>query len=577
LVPAAQPQPRALRPAQQRPAQSPASAAPGRPSAARPGRPRRPAAALRRGAGGAGRGDDAPGAWRPRPHPAAVLHSRTARRLPPCGADGRHEHPGGGPARALAAARPGPDRPAGLRHLPQLAAAALPGPHPAQPGAGPGAGGGAGCADFRSPARGGGHPPAPRFGRPIAPTSRVVPMMRVDPEQAGPSVPEQQRLREQALLTEIDLLRRTLVRCSLAIRDPAPSIELCLRDLRQALRGQEAVTSLRALLPRLENVLAESEFMRASRVNKELAALSAQVARLEGRMLPEGLREALAEFARDLSRAPSRQGELLALYKAFGDLQWQLLEPLLTQRDSAAVGLFKRLLGSQAGAALPPQGHDPVAEGIAQVLRALLSESALPLKYQIELRRLLACLHGQVDAESLVRLVDGLGELVLESGEDQREMLDFLTTLNERLVEVQASLETLGLERAEGSALAEALDQSLLSRVGDMRTAVNDATDLVTLRQSISCRLEELLDGLAEQRAQREAREQALTDSLRQLSARVMELEREAEICRGQLNEQRREALRDPLTGLANRTAGSAELRQALERRRARPGRTDEH
>ena len=397
-------------------------------------------------------------------------------------------------------------------------------------------------------------------------------MMRVDPEQAGPSVPEQQRLREQALLTEIDLLRRTLVRCSLAIRDPAPSIELCLRDLRQALRGQEAVTSLRALLPRLENVLAESEFMRASRVNKELAALSAQVARLEGRMLPEGLREALAEFARDLSRAPSRQGELLALYKAFGDLQWQLLEPLLTQRDSAAVGLFKRLLGSQAGAALPPQGHDPVAEGIAQVLRALLSESALPLKYQIELRRLLACLHGQVDAESLVRLVDGLGELVLESGEDQREMLDFLTTLNERLVEVQASLETLGLERAEGSALAEALDQSLLSRVGDMRTAVNDATDLVTLRQSISCRLEEMLDGLAEQRAQREAREQALTDSLRQLSARVMELEREAEICRGQLNEQRREALRDPLTGLANRTAWSAELRQALERRRARPG-----
>src|SRR5690554_7627676 len=104
--------------------------------------------------------------------------------------------------------------------------------------------------------------------------------MRPSEGLTPPPSSEQQRVREQALLTEIDLLRRTLVRCSLAIRDPAPSIELCLRDLRQALRGQEAVTSLRALLPRLENVLAESEFMRASRVNKELAALSAQVARL---------------------------------------------------------------------------------------------------------------------------------------------------------------------------------------------------------------------------------------------------------------------------------------------------------
>lgn len=394
-------------------------------------------------------------------------------------------------------------------------------------------------------------------------------MMRVD--DGGPLSPEQ-RMREQALLTEIDLLRRTLVRCSLAIRDPAPPIERCLRDLRQALRGKETVASLRALLPRLENVLAESEFLRGSRANKDVAALSAQVSRLESQILPQALREAITDFSRSLGAGVHQQAELVALHRAFGDLQWQALEHLLAQRNNAPGGLFKRLLGGQESSGRPQRGAGSLLERIAEVLRILLSESSLPLKYQIELRRLLAGLHGEVDSEGLVRLVDGLGELVLDAGEAQRELLDFLVTLNERLGQVQVSLDWLNSMRAEGSALADALDQSLMRRVGDMQVAIDDAADLDGLRQSISGRLEALLDGLAEQRTQREAREQTLTASLKQLSSRIAELEREAEICRVQLDEQRREALLDPLTGLANRTAWVAEMQRALEQRRQEGG-----
>lgn len=393
----------------------------------------------------------------------------------------------------------------------------------------------------------------------------------LDGQTAHPSLEQQQRLREQALLTEIDLLRRTLVRCTLAIRDPAPAIELCLRDLRQALRGKETLSGLRALLPRLENVLAESEYLRASRMSRELVALSAQVARLEGQSLPPALREAIGEFARNLTGALPQQVELVALHKAFGDLQWQVIEHSLAQRNPSA-GLFKRLLGSQEATPVLAITPQPLIDGFAEVLRALLSQSALPMKYQIQLRRLLGRLHGEVETDALIGLVDGLGELVLEAGEDQLQLLDFLTGLNERLAQLQTGLESLGAERAEGSALAEDLDQSLRRQVDDMQAAVSGATDLEALKQSISCRLEALLDGLAEQRSQREVRDLALTASLQQLSTRIMELEREAEVCRDQLNEQRREALRDPLTGLANRTAWNAEVQQALERRRKQGG-----
>lgn len=396
--------------------------------------------------------------------------------------------------------------------------------------------------------------------------------MRPSEGLTPPPSSEQQRVREQALLTEIDLLRRTLVRCSQAVRDPAPAIELCLQDLRQALRGQETVAGLRALLPRLENVLAEGDYLRASRTSRELAALSAQVARLEGLALPPVLRDEVGEFARDLTGAQPQQAELLALHKAFSDLQWQALEHVTAQRGTVSGGLFKRLLGNPESSA-PGQPHEAraVADGFAQVLRALLSQSSLPLKYQVQLRRLLGRLHGEVDTVALVELVDGLGELVLETGEDQQQLLEFLVRLNQRLAEVQTALGQLGVERAEGSALADLLDESLRRQVDDVQAAISDAVDLAALKQSINCRLEALLDGLAEQRAQREAREQALMASFQQLSGRIMELEHEAETYREQLNEQRRAALSDPLTGLANRTAWNAAVAEILEQRRQEP------
>src|SRR5690606_41709893 len=125
-------------------------------------------------------------------------------------------------------AGPGPGCPAGAGHLPELAAATLPRSQPAQLRAGPGAGRGAPRADVRSPAGGRGYPPPPGPGRPAAATAPVT-VMRPSEGLTPPPSSEQQRVREQALLTENELLRRTLVRCSKAASDRAPAIELCLQ------------------------------------------------------------------------------------------------------------------------------------------------------------------------------------------------------------------------------------------------------------------------------------------------------------------------------------------------------------
>ncbi len=119
-----------------------------------------------------------------------------------------------------------------------------------------------------------------------------------------------------------------------------------------------------------------------------------------------------------------------------------MIEHSLAQRNPSA-GLFKRLLGSQEATPVLAITPQPLIDGFAEVLRALLSQSALPMKYQIQLRRLLGRLHGEVETDALIGLVDGLGELVLEAGEDQLQLLDFLTGLNERLAQLQTGLESL--------------------------------------------------------------------------------------------------------------------------------------
>src|SRR5690606_1709218 len=178
---------------------------------------------------------------------------------------GRHEHPRQRPAGALAPARPRPPRPAGRSDLPQLAAAALPRPHPAQPQPDPGAGGGAQPAHIRPPAGGRGHPPAGRTaGRPAPgpqPTQARNPCMSDDAQRWKSkyleSLEEQEKL-EKRWDARLDLLRRGLVRSSLAAEGSDKAVDQCMQELREIIRGEQMDAGLAALIPRLEKAVLDS-------------------------------------------------------------------------------------------------------------------------------------------------------------------------------------------------------------------------------------------------------------------------------------------------------------------------------
>ena len=92
---------------------------------------------------------------------------------------------------------------------------------------------------------------------------------------------------------------------------------------------------------------------------------------------------------------------------------------------------------------------------------------------------------------------------------------------------------------------------------------MQDAVDLPSLKHLLESRLEGLLGTLDQHRQQRDAREQEVAAHLHGLAERVVQMEQQAQSYRDHLEEQRKKALVDPLTGLPNRAAWAERL--ALE------------
>ena len=163
----------------------------------------------------------------------------------------------------------------------------------------------------------------------------------------------------------VDLLRRSLVRSSLAVEGADPAVERCLQQMREILRDGDLDDGLGQLVPRLEKAVLDSERHRQERAVQLTEALHRLVAQLLGMTLPAELRKPLKRFARELDQRATRLRELPVLLSELSVLQGQVLDlqGLGTQQQS---GFLKRLFGnrdSQAVAA-PLEAAIPAAEEV---------------------------------------------------------------------------------------------------------------------------------------------------------------------------------------------------------------------
>ncbi|WP_145156104.1 GGDEF domain-containing protein [Pseudomonas oryzihabitans] len=425
----------------------------------------------------------------------------------------------------------------------------------------------------------------------------------------------------------LDLVRRGLVRSSLAAEGNDAAVDACLVELRDILRRDDSDADLAKLIPRLERTVLDSEQRREMRARQVAEAFAELCRLLQTLELPRDQRKALKGFAKRAQAAAGQPGELPALLGEFSRLQQQALSQLHPDQP-ARPGFLQRLLGGRGEAAeeapattsspvvedalpaaaavtatetlatpeqpplpvegtpaapsetiaaqadpayaLPPvpePGYSAIAPHLEATLLRLLDDLALPDSHKPQAEHLRQRIQGSLNWYELVPVLDDLSVLVLalnHSGQSEFQL--YLRRLNERLAAFQTGLQHVHDQRQDGQTQERAFGNALRGQVNELQSEVQEATDLDSLKLSLDSRLEGLLTSLAEQQSQRETREQEASERLGALTERVAGMEREAQQYRGHLEEQRQKALCDPLTGLPNRAAWSERLELEVAR-----------
>jgi diguanylate cyclase len=183
---------------------------------------------------------------------------------------------------------------------------------------------------------------------------------------------EQQEKLERRWDARLDLLRRGLVRSTLAAEGTDRSVDQCMKEMREVVRTDDMDAGLAALLPRLEKAVLDSEQRRETRVNQVSAALTALVSQLQALPLPREVSRPLKKFAKQLDGRVGQVREIPLLLSELSGLQGKALNLLENPAEPDRPGFLQRLFGKETEETAPqlaasesqmpaPQPVEPVA------------------------------------------------------------------------------------------------------------------------------------------------------------------------------------------------------------------------
>ncbi len=169
---------------------------------------------------------------------------------------------------------------------------------------------------------------------------------------------EQQEKLERRWDARLDLLRRGLVRSTLAAEGSDKVVDQCMKEMREVIRSDNMDAGLAGLIPRLEKAVLDSEQRRETRMNQVSDALNALVTQLQALPLPGDVARPLKKLAKKLDGGVAQSRELPPLLGELSGLQGRALSSLSKTDDEARPGLLQRLFGNRDN---QPQVEDAVA------------------------------------------------------------------------------------------------------------------------------------------------------------------------------------------------------------------------
>ncbi|MEN5036817.1 diguanylate cyclase [Pseudomonas sp. TWI929] len=158
---------------------------------------------------------------------------------------------------------------------------------------------------------------------------------------------EQQEKLERRWDARLDLLRRGLVRSTLAAEGSDKVVDQCMKEMREVIRSDTMDAGLAGLIPRLEKAVLDSEQRRETRMNQVSDALTALVGQLQVLPLPSDISRPLKKLAKKLDGGVTQSRDLPPLLGELSGLQGRALSALGKPGDEARPGFLQRLFGSR--------------------------------------------------------------------------------------------------------------------------------------------------------------------------------------------------------------------------------------
>jgi diguanylate cyclase len=242
-----------------------------------------------------------------------------------------------------------------------------------------------------------------------------------------------------------------------------------------------------------------------------------------------------------------------------------------------AVRRGDRSAPATTAAALPTPVATPAAApwqdsiaAIATLLRQLAAEFSGEAGPEETIQSLQRELQAVATDAALASVIRRAAELVAARADhlahERREAAGLLERVTQRLEEISAYLGGARAERRSMLADTESLTATVTMQVRELSAEVSQSEDLGAVKRSIGTRLEAISTEVGEFQQREQRRHGEYQRRAEQMSARLAQLEQQAQELHRTLSEERRRARVDALTGVANRAAFDERFAQEVAR-----------
>ena len=388
-------------------------------------------------------------------------------------------------------------------------------------------------------------------------------------------------------------LRRGLVLVSLLAEGQSDPIDKTLADLRESMRG--STSDLNKTMNLLNGQIKEYDLSQA----EHSAALAEKISLMAEKLCHCQIPKKLVNEVRSLRKAApdalndwqgySRQLEgwagvlstLAALDETSGDSAKGPWWKKVFAKDRTPEETSENIVAPESGNDVISTNEEPaepgfstIAREVAGALNGLISRLVVPERLHQRSNELQKRLDDGLHWYEFVSVLEDTSQFLLDClGSGQEEFERFLHSLDQRLQAIQTMVSDANSGQADREDARTSLETMVRDQIDDIRGVVNGLGDLGELGSSVREHLTTIVRAMEHYQEVESQREARLAEQLEVLQNRLSEMEAEASQARQIIEDQKKRATLDHLTGLPNRAAYEVQLGEELMKR-SRGGRS---